>query len=437
MRDDNTQFIQAGDNLPSPSSLLPSKAVQFETSVLPILKSCPDKTLFLAAVSGGADSMAMLTALLAVRLQLSETDSDFIVLHVEHGLRPAEESCGDADFVRDFCCKNNIKCYIKHIQPGKIAAYAKRKGIGIEAAARFFRHKALSAKAIRLGEQTGKNVRILIAHTKDDALELSLMRVLRGCGPAGLSAMPGSKEQVAGSSEQLEGKREKGEGNSERRVVILRPLLSMSRVEVINYLNAKGVSWREDATNAEDIFLRNRIRNRLIPLLDEFFPSWKKGVSSMAETQSLAAEFISSEAKKRIIWENAPESSLRLCASARDNSICTSSEVFFSHPLIIREEALFQGINQLSSLRTFRGEPSLAIARSVNVTVPSVPSVPPCEKIPIKSIKRSVIRRFCSGAVKAADLGVVRVRREGELIVLSGKQEECFESGVSVLIKPE
>ena len=382
----------------------------FEDIIYSSLVNCSKDVFFLAAVSGGADSMAMLAALYQVFTDKPELSINRLsVFHVEHGLRPAEESNGDAEFVRAFCEERKIECSVKHFPPGKIAAYAQRKGIGIEAAARYYRHKALAAKAAKLGDATC----ILIAHTKDDALELSLMRVLRGCGPSGLAVMPTQK------------KRENG-------TVILRPLLSVTRTDVIEYLKAKGITWREDATNAENDFLRNRIRNRLIPLLDKEFPSWRKGLSGMAVTQSLTAEFIAEEARKRIKWDyreisHRGTSNLRFAArrtqrrnndfeqhlcevtdSERVNSqslLSTDAGNFFLQSLIIREEAIFQGINVL-------------VKNAENT----------------RSVKRSVVRKFCCRTVKAADLGAFRVRIEKGNVVLSKVQEEVFESGVSVMI---
>ena len=307
-------------------------------------------------------------------------------IHVEHGIRPPEESRGDAFFVRDYCQKLGIECRMVSIPQGKIASFARKKGAGIEAAARFFRRKALFGEASKLGE----NTRILVAHTKDDLLETALMRVLRGCGPAGLAAMPA----------------EKIEKNKKQRI-ILRPLLSVNREDVINYLTAKGIQWREDSTNTDEKFLRNRIRRRLVPLLNETFPSWKTAVSNMAETQSLAADFIAEEAKNRICWElfHEPHEPARTKKN-KHFVLFTNEENFFAQPLIIREEALFLAID-----RFLKGKKNMS------------------------SIKRSVIRQFCSKSAAAADLGVVQVRKEGGKILLSRKRKEFFESGVSILIE--
>ena len=340
----------------------------FEGEVATVIRNCPAGTVFLAAVSGGADSMAMLAALCAA----VQKDS-LHCIHVEHGLRPPEESSGDAEFVRDFCEKLKINCIVHSVPAGKIASFAKRKGTGIEAAARFFRRRALLREAARLGD----NALILTAHTKDDALETSLMRVLRGSGPSGLAAMP------------------------QRRGRFLRPLLSMTRADVIGYLKEKNIPWREDSTNTDKKFLRNRIRHQLIPFLNESFPSWKSGLAAMAETQSLAAAFIGDEAQNRIEWVMGD----RGCAGM----LSANERVFFSQPEIVREEALFQGIDKIRSL-TGKGKDAF-------------------------SPKRSVIRRFCAGLVSAADLGLLRVRRENGKIVISAAKRACFESGVSLLIK--
>jgi tRNA(Ile)-lysidine synthase len=364
----------------------------------------PCENLFVA-VSGGADSMALLTALNTLKKN-GIIKNEIFCKHVEHGLRPQEESCGDADFVRNFCQTNNIEYRIKHIPPGKIANLAQRKGIGIEAAARFFRYKALCKEAKNLDEllsdSKGESLKvktfILVAHTKDDTLELSLMRILRGAGTAGLAAMP------------------------ERRGRILRPLLSMTRTDIISYLKAKNVTWRDDSTNIDVKYLRNRIRCQLIPLLNESFPSWKKGVVSMMETQSLVTDFLTSETQIRIKWnENDKPQTI----------ISTDENNFFSQPQIIREEALFQGINILSSLRGQRtanlGFANLGFANLGFDTSSR-------ESSRIKSIKRAVIRKFCDGSVKTADLGPVKVKCENNKVLLLITRKEFFESGFSRLI---
>jgi tRNA(Ile)-lysidine synthase len=343
----------------------------FENAVAAALGEYAGASVYLAAVSGGADSMAMLAALAALmrdRHQLS--DGILRCIHVEHGIRPHEESVGDAAYVRQFCDSLNIPCRIVTIPPGKIAAVAREKGIGIEASARLFRHRALLREARRL-EAAGKTVGILIAHTRTDALETTLMRLLRGAGPEGLAAMP------------------------RRRGRIIRPLLQFERDDVLSYLREKNISWREDASNEDTRFLRNRIRRCLVPLLNEQFPGWHGSLDAVSHTQRLAADFISGEALACVPWQR-----------GADGAFFTEADAFFSQPAIIREEALFRGIDALL-------ENSAATA----------------------AVRRAVVRRFCTGHLKAADLGAARAVCGNGRIQLKKTGARAFEEGFSLLIK--
>jgi tRNA(Ile)-lysidine synthase len=323
-----------------------------ENTVAAVLEKYP-AGVYLAAVSGGADSTALLVALAAVGAAAA---FNLRCIHIEHGIRPAEESRGDAAFVRSLCEKLNIPCRVVSIAPGKIAAVAKDRGMGIEAAARHYRHRAWFREAARLETESGApGVRVLTAHTADDMRETVLMRLLRGAGPSGLAAMPVSRGRI------------------------LRPLLALSRRDVLSYLSEKNISWREDSTNADIRFLRNRVRRCLIPLLDESFPHWRVGITSLAETQSITADFIQSEAALRVQWQPASSSSLY-----------TDTETFFAQPPIIREEALFQGIDKL-----------LPDSRAS------------------RTIKRKNIHRFCEGGITAINLGPLRLTKNPRLITVS------------------
>jgi tRNA(Ile)-lysidine synthase len=334
---------------------------------------CPGGAIFLSAVSGGADSMAMLAALCVV-----VPKDRIFCLHVEHGLRPAEESKGDAEHVSAFCKKNKIKCFVESIPPGDIEAFAKSKGTGIEAAARYFRRRLFFRYADRLEKEKGKKVYILTAHTIDDALELSLMRIFRGAGPAGLSFMP------------------------VRRGRLLRPMLKANRNKVVMYLNHKKITWREDSTNTDKKFLRNKIRGDLIPILDKCFPEWRSGILALSATQSLVAKHFSNSAQKIVTWERS------------SGGLVTDDENFFSLSKILREEAVFCAIDKLS----FQKEKMSAD-----------------EEFQVNSVKRSVIRRFCSGSASVVDLGALILKRGNGKVALSYKNGDFYEKGFSLLIK--
>jgi tRNA(Ile)-lysidine synthase len=343
------------------------------------LNRCPAGTTLLAAVSGGADSTALLAALVSV---MRNTTPAFTLrcLHVEHGIRAPAESRGDADFVRERCEEFGVPCTVVTLPPGRVAHTAKARCLGIEAAARLYRRRALLREARRIetetaapGSRAGSPVRILTAHTFDDFLETALMRMLRGAGPSGLASI------------------------SAQRGRFLRPLLAVRRADILNYLREKQLAWREDSTNADTRFLRNRVRHRLVPLLNESFPGWQQGLSSLAETQSLAARYIHSEARRRVRW------------TPREDGFAADAENFFAQDALVREEALFGGIDRLAAGGTL-------------------------------SIKRAGVRRFCAGAVNAVDLALrngrrLRARREGGLVLLSAEKKTPGEGGFSLLIK--
>jgi tRNA(Ile)-lysidine synthase len=301
----------------------------------------------------------MLAALAALR----DGSFDLRCVHVEHGIRSAAESRGDAAAVEALCAELAVPCSVVSILPGRIARTAKRRGTGLEAAARLYRHAAWNAEARRIGA-----AKILVAHTRDDLLETVLMRALRGSGPAGLAAMP----------------REKG--------ALLRPLLGTTRAEILAYLSGRGIPYRTDSTNADPAFLRNRIRLRLIPCLDEFFPSWRKTLADLAETQRLVAEFLEAEAAARIPWKKEAGA---VWATGRNN--------FFSSPAILREEALFAAWDRLAGGSRAR---------------------PP---------RRKSLRVFAGGNAGSLDLGRALLRSDARRVTLT--QSRRGERSFSLLIK--
>jgi tRNA(Ile)-lysidine synthase len=315
----------------------------------------------------------MLAALAAIRCGRERA---FILrcLHVEHGIRPAEESQGDASAVEELCAKLEVPCKIVSVVPGRIARTAARRGLGIEAAARLYRRRIWTREAQRVGAS-----RVLTAHTRDDVLETILMRVLRGSGPAGLASMP-----VDGG-------------------LTLRPLLGLSRAEVLAYLEEKGLAYCTDSTNSDIRFLRNRVRLRLIPCLDSFFPHWRISILALGETQGLTAGFLAAEARRRLPWEETA------------GGLCLPVDAFLREPLIIREEALFEAADKLAS--------------AVFGTLGSARRAP----------RRASLRRFLRGletGVPAGDLGPIRAEsREGCLIIKPAGSPVCHAGGFSLLIK--
>jgi tRNA(Ile)-lysidine synthase len=355
----------------------------FESAVAAGLGAWPRETIFLAAVSGGADSTAMLAALAVLR----ESRSWHLhCLHVDHGIRPREERRGDAEAVEQFCKSLDLPFRLISLPPGMVAEAAKNQGIGVEGAARKFRHAAWKQEARRIGAD-----RVLVAHTRDDLIETLLMRFLKGAGPAGLAALP----------------RERGG--------ILRPLLALGRAEVLRYLAERGIPFRIDSSNGDTSFFRNRLRLKLIPLLDEWFPHWRTGALHAAETQRLTADFLADRAREEVPWE-------RMGASPV-SGLVFSAEEFFSRPEILREEALFQAIDRLAL------DPG---RRPVDAPDPPA-GAGKAHKDPPPP-RRAALRLFSRHRLPALDLGSLRVECRDARVRVQ-KKRLPWEKGFSLLIK--
>ncbi|MBE6036841.1 MAG: tRNA lysidine(34) synthetase TilS [Clostridiales bacterium] len=191
------------------------------------------------AFSGGADSLCLLYGLLALR---EELNLDLRAFHVNHGLRGAE-SDGDAAAAEELCRRLGVPCCVVTVDA---AGYAAEAGCSVETAARLLRYEALD----RLCREEG-GFKLAAAHNKSDLAETVLMRILRGTGPDGLAPMEAVGTVPGGSS------------------VLCRPLLSLSGSRLRELCGELGLQPREDSTNGETAYLRNKVRLQLLPLLKE------------------------------------------------------------------------------------------------------------------------------------------------------------------------
>jgi len=192
------------------------------------------------ALSGGADSVALLRALVHRKKETGRTGA-LHALHVDHRLR-GMESDADAQWCRELCESLGVSF---ELQTCDTAALAAKQGDGMEAAARAQRYELLTDAAERAG------VRYLAtAHTRDDQVETVLFRILRGTGLRGLAGIPQSRPLTPA-------------------VTLIRPLLATSRESVIHYLTELGQTHRIDGSNTDLRYTRNRLRHELLPLLRE------------------------------------------------------------------------------------------------------------------------------------------------------------------------
>ena len=207
-----------------------------------------------AGVSGGADSVGMLHLLW--RLQ-KEMPFRLSVVHVDHGLRA--EAGEDAAFVESLCVQWGIPFFLRKVDmPG----YAVRYKVSPEEAGRILRYRAFDEVLREIqGENAGK---IAVAHNAEDRAETMLFHIFRGSGLRGLGSIRPIRESV------------------------IRPLLTVSRTEIEAYLDACGLIYREDATNGEDTYARNRIRHHILPYAQQEI--CRGAVSHMGELADILTE---------------------------------------------------------------------------------------------------------------------------------------------------
>jgi len=231
------------------------------------------------AVSGGADSVALLRMLLELRAELGIVLS---VVHLNHCLR-GTESDGDEQFVRDlaahydlpfFCARRDVK------------AYATEKRLSIETAARELRYQYFE-ELLRKGEFN----RLATAHTLDDQAETVLLKLARGAGTRGL----------AGIYPKVLAKRSEQQRSLPSELAIVRPVLSIQRRDLEEYLRQVEQPWREDSTNAQLHHTRNRIRHEILPkLCAEVNPQVRRTLSEVAEIARTEEEFWQAEVQRHL-----------------------------------------------------------------------------------------------------------------------------------------
>ena len=211
------------------------------------------KTRILAAVSGGADSTSLLRGLAELA---SESQNEILVGHVDHSLR-GRVSQEDAQWVDHLC--HNLGVPVESVRRD-VPAIASRSRIGHEEAARKARYETLERIAATHGCS-----QIALAHTADDQVETVLHHWVRGTGISGLRGMRRTRQLDSGA-------------------ILVRPMLEVTRSQVLAYLRQLGQDYRTDRTNDDLTKSRNRIRQRLLPLLeDEFNPSIRNGVIRLAQ----------------------------------------------------------------------------------------------------------------------------------------------------------
>lgn len=214
------------------------------------------KELFLAC-SGGKDSMVLLQLLMAINLKPT-------LLHCNFQLRGTESDL-DAEFVREFAERHRLTCFIESFDTSEIL---KTSGLSLQETARNLRYDWFNQFL------TTQNTVLLTAHHQNDAVETFFINLLRGTGLSGLTGIP------------------------EKTAKIARPLLIFSSIEINEYAKKYGIEFRQDQSNFKNDYLRNYLRNEIIPGLTLKSPQLVKKMSETMNSLSETADYLSIQANQ-------------------------------------------------------------------------------------------------------------------------------------------
>lgn len=260
-------------------------------------------------VSGGPDSITLLNVLKNIK-EKEIIKFNLVVCHINHMIR--EEAISDEKYVEEYCKKNNIEFFAKRI---KVEEMAEKEKIGTEEAGRKARYEFFN----EILNKTNAN-KIATAHTANDNAETVLMNIIRGSGTLGLKG--------------IEAKNEK----------LIRPLIECKRSEIEKYCKDENLNPRIDKTNFENIYTRNKVRNMLIPYIENNFnPNIIEAInrlSNLSKQENDFLEKLTKEAYKKILVEQ------------KKNEIILDLNSFNSQEIVIKNRLVLYTINILFGTRS-------------------------------------------------------------------------------------
>ena len=263
--------------------------------VIEYFSQLPDAGKILIGFSGGPDSMCLMLLLNELKEQLG---IELYLAYYNHMLRSQDELAKELDFIRKIAEQYKLPLEIG-TDSGLIEKFSPQ--IGEEGAARKARYEFLEATMRKFGCKY-----LALAHNLDDTIETLIMRFFKGSGIGGMMGIP------------------------EQREYIIRPLSACPKSMILDYVEQCGTGYSLDTTNLGTDYLRNRVRNLLLPRIREIFPSCTKSLLDFSDKASMAYRYIKVQASRLIVWQD-----------RGDGSFATSYSNFISSPDVIKIESIY------------------------------------------------------------------------------------------------
>lgn len=295
----------------------------FNLNVLEKIKSFGFKTgnALCLGVSGGADSVCLLTSIVSALAEQNKKQNliqKINVVTVNHRIRKEEESLGDCEYVKNYCktlsTKNvKVECRIINLKENEVSDLAEKRKRGTEDAARCLRYEVFKKFAEDIAEkEKTRKVFFALAHNQNDQLETLVMRFLQGAGNL-------SRAGIA-------------EKRVDKNIIYIRPLIETSRADIERYLKISGIKWRTDSTNECNDYLRNRIRNLIVPVFDEAYPGWKSALINGRQKALYENDFIE-KSIKGIKWNKCTD------------GVWIKTDVFYLLDVCLRQNLLYRAFD--------------------------------------------------------------------------------------------
>lgn len=303
-----------------------------------------EKDKIVIGVSGGPDSICLLNVLNSLKKKLN---FEIYVAHINHMIRDVADE--ETEYVKNFCKKINVKCFVKKVDVIKIAKQEKR---GTEEVGRNIRYDFFDEVATK----TNSN-KIATAHNKNDKVETVIFNILRGSGLSGLKGIEAKRDEK-----------------------YIRPLIEIEREDIENYCNKNDLKPKYDETNLNTIYTRNKIRNVMIPYIKkEFNPNIVKTIDRLSNLTTEENQYLDEITKKTFD---------EICIRTDKKQIVLDLKKFNNIALVIKRRIVLYAINRI--LDSTQGIEKINIDDIINLCAKNIGNK---YLMPVKQIKVLVKNR--------------------------------------------